>query len=97
MANKKREKTGNDLHNTMQKTKDLANNMNTTEHRRELMCFESVNSSCSTKGPNHVVLVKNPMVSDERGKEIEMFDIYNIFNRFTAIFNLIVFVNKCIN
>jgi hypothetical protein len=53
----------------MQKSKNLATRTPNKKHR-ELMRFKWVKISCSTKGPYRVVLFKNLVVSDARGKEI---------------------------
>jgi hypothetical protein len=38
----------------------------------ELMCSERVGSSCSTSDTRRVILVTNPVISHERGKDWEM-------------------------
>ena len=58
----------------MRKTKDLATRT-PQRHRRELSYFEGIKSSCSTKGPNQVALVKHPVINENRGKGIDMFYI----------------------
>ena len=75
----------------MQKTKDLAILTQAPQrNRREFRCFEWVTSSCSTKGPNQVALVKIPVISEKRSKGIEMFDIntymFSALLQFSAIF-----------
>ena len=69
-----RKKTATGLNKDMQKTKDLATQA-PQRNRRELRCFEGINSSWSTKDPNQVDFVTIPVISKKRSKGIEIFDI----------------------
>ena len=62
MAKYKRQ-TDNDLHNTTEKTKDLARGI---QQQSEIKCSEWVRRSCFTYDPLSHTLVKNLVVSQER-------------------------------
>ena len=53
----------NDLHNTTEKTKDLATEI---QLQSEIKCSEWVRRSCFTSGLLSLTPVKNPVVSQER-------------------------------
>jgi hypothetical protein len=60
---KERKKTDNDLHNTTEKTKDLARGI---QQQSEIKCSEWVRRSCFTYDRFSLTLVKNLVVSQER-------------------------------
>ena len=62
MAKNKR-KTDNDLHNTTEKTKDLARGI---QQQCEIKFSEWVRRSCFTYDPFSLTLVKHLVVSQER-------------------------------
>jgi hypothetical protein len=60
---KNQRQTDNDLHNTTEKTKDLARGI---QQQSEIKCSEWVRRSCFTYDPFSLTLVKNLAVSQER-------------------------------
>jgi hypothetical protein len=62
-------RTNNGLQNITQKTKYRYRVTRTHLNWGELMCFGRVNSSCSPCGHRRVTLVRNPVISHERGKD----------------------------
>jgi hypothetical protein len=60
---RRNKKTDNDLHNTTEKTKDLARGI---QQQSEIKCSEWVRRSCFTYDPFSLTLVKNLVVSQER-------------------------------
>jgi hypothetical protein len=62
MAKYKRQ-TDNDLHNTTEKTKDLARGI---QQQSEIKSYEWVRRSCFTYDPFSLTLVTNLVVSQER-------------------------------
>jgi hypothetical protein len=55
--------TDNDLHNTTEKTKDLARGI---QQQSEIKCSEWVRRSCFTYDPFSLTLVTNLVVSQKR-------------------------------
>ena len=62
MAKNKRQ-TENDLHNTTEKTKDIARGI---QQQSKIKCSEWVSRSCFTNDQFSLTLVKNLVVSQER-------------------------------
>jgi hypothetical protein len=60
---KNQRQTDNDLHNTTEKTKDLARGI---QQQSEIKCSEWVRRSCFTYDPFSLTLVTNLVVSQER-------------------------------
>jgi hypothetical protein len=60
---KRQKKTDNDLHNTTEKTKDLARGI---QQQSEIKCSEWVRRSCFTYDPFSLTLVTNLVLSQER-------------------------------
>ena len=60
---KNQRQTDNDLHNTTEKTKDLARGI---QQQSEIKCSEWVRRSCFTYDPFSLILVTNVVIRQER-------------------------------